>query len=279
MAMEKPADDCFLWCRAGMEPVPMRLQGKENGESVNHDIIASVIQRPACPRARRVKLVPYWPAQAGLSPNKEGIVKREQSQERTSKDLTQQEVDLLIRFAQGMDERISAFYCLDPFNPKSPPDSEREYLGLWFRLHIQSDPLLQLCQSFIGSSPNRMLPNVEWFAENILAPENLVFDPNDKTRMKWAVVARDVVQDILGLRKNAGIIQLRNEIIRKLKLRKMSQEEICKELDSNEGLRKSDPRLDKWCSLVVENRRLFGYHAAFIHPRLKINVKKMISTA
>jgi len=105
-----------------------------------------------------------------------------------------------------------------------------------------------------------------------------MFHPNDITRMKWAVVAREVVQDILGLRKDTGVIQLRNEIIQKLRPR-MSQEEICKELDSNEGLRKSDPRLDKWCNLVVENRRLFGYHAAFIHPRLKDSVKKMISTA
>ena len=199
--------------------------------------------------------------------------------ERTSEELTQQEIDLLMRFARGMKERIPSFYSLDPFDPKSSPDSEREYLG-WFRFHIQKDALLELIVSFSESSTSRRLRNVSWFAENILAPNNFYFSPNDNTRMKWAMFAREVVQDILGLRRDNGIIQLRNAIIGKLQRRgKMSHEEICKELDLNYELRKNDPILEKWCKVVAGNRRLFSYHAAFIHSRLNGRVKKMISTA
>ena len=206
---------------------------------------------------------------------------REQSQERTSKNLTQQEVDLLMRFAQGMAKGTQSFYCLDPLDPKLSPDSEREYLGQWFRFHIQSDALLELTESYSKSSAKRRLRNVGWFVEKILASNNLMFSPDDITRLKWAAVAREVVQDILGLRRDNGIIQLRNEIIRKLKLRRMSQEEICKELDLDEELRQSDPRLKKWRDEFLLDPRLSGYHTAFTHtnPKLRGRMKKIISVA
>ena len=105
-----------------------------------------------------------------------------------------------------------------------------------------------------------------------------MFHPDDSTRMKWAEAARDVVRDILGLRKDAGFAQQRKEIMRKLRLRGMSQEAICKELDLNEDL-KGDPLLEKWWKELMLKPWPFGYHAAFKHRVLKSRMKKHISTA
>ena len=191
---------------------------------------------------------------------------------------SRKEVNFLIRFAQGMGDRIQSFPRYDSFNPtESLPDPEREYLGLYFREYIQIGPLLRLSKSF--TSPNKKLPNVKYFAEKILAPDNVIFYPSENTRMMWAKVSREVLQVILGLRKNKGVRQLRNEAIREHKLLPISQEEICKKLDLNEELRQTDPVLQKWRREFILKDRLFGYHAAFNHPKLRGRMKKIISTA
>ena len=182
----------------------------------------------------------------------------------------------LIRFAQGMADRIPDFPRYSPFNPnEGHPDPERNYVDLKLKRYVKIGPLLQLRKSF-RKSPNRKLPNEKHFAEKVLAANNLIFHPNENTRMKWAKAAREVLENILGLRKKRGVYQLRNEVIREYRLKGMSQEKICRELDFNEELQQKDPLLKRWRDEFLLPR-FFGYLDAFNDLRFKSRIKRIIS--
>jgi len=186
------------------------------------------------------------------------------------------QLNYLIRFAQGMADRIPDFPRYSPFNPnEGHPDPERNYVDLKLKRYVKIGPLLQLRKSF-RKSPNKKLPNEKHFAEKVLAANNLIFHPNENTRMKWAKAAREVLENILGLRKKRGVYQLRNEVIREYRLKGMSQEKICRELDFNEELQQKDPLLKRWRDEFLLPR-FFGYLDAFNDLRFKSRIKRIIS--
>jgi len=182
----------------------------------------------------------------------------------------------VLEVAQRMADRIPNFPRYSSFNPnEGHPDPERNYVDSKLKRYVKIGPLLQLRKSF-RKSPNRKLPNEKHFAEKVLAANNPIFHPNENTRMKWAKAVREVLENILGLRKKRGVHQLRNEVIRECRLKGMSQEEICRELDFNEELQQKDPLLQGLRDEFLLDRT-FGYLDAFNDPRLKGRIKTMIS--
>ena len=190
--------------------------------------------------------------------------------------LKSNQLRFVLEVAQRMADRIPNFPRYSPFNPnEGHPDPERNYVDLKLKRYVKIGPLLQLRRSF-RKSPNRKLPNEKHFAEKVLASNNPLFHPNENTRMKWAKAAREVLENILGLRKKRGVYQLRNEVIREYRLKGMSQEKICRELDFNEELQQKDPLLKRWRDEFLLPR-FFGYLDAFNDLRFKSRIKRIIS--